>query len=478
MGFYFRRSINFGPLRLNFSKSGIGVSAGVKGARISSGPRGTYVHAGRNGFYYSQRIGGQSAHRPEPPTLGQPSQSPPLDQQSSSPYVIKTADVSRLVETSSTELLNQINSNAAQMRSAPLAVLAALAVSGLVFALVLLFAAPVADFFVADRDFAISIGTFVAFIATSISLILGLSFSWRIHKGDELKRTTPLFYELEQNAQKKFHTIKQACEGLAASSRVWRVQTNQPIWDWKRNAGASALITRQPIFVGRQQPPYIATNVDVWSIKLNEMALFFMPDYLFIRQRGRYGAVSYDSLEVLFSPTRFIEDQIVPPDAQVVDYTWRFVNKKGGPDRRFNNNRQLPIAVYGFMQFQSGSGLNIHLNVSSVERAEHSAEAFHNSLHQRQPPSNPDKESSRPYNDRPGARQNKPLVDERIRSAHQILSIEIGSTAEQIVAAYRQMAKMYHPDRVANLAPEFIELAEERMKEINAAYEVLKRYIS
>lgn len=43
------------------------------------------------------------------------------------------------------------------------------------------------------------------------------------------------------------------------------------------------------------------------------------------------------------------------------------------------------------------------------------------------------------------------------------------------MAAYRQMAKMYHPDRVANLAPEFIELAEERMKEINAAYEVLKR---
>jgi curved DNA-binding protein CbpA len=37
------------------------------------------------------------------------------------------------------------------------------------------------------------------------------------------------------------------------------------------------------------------------------------------------------------------------------------------------------------------------------------------------------------------------------------------------------MAKMYHPDRLANLAPEFIELAEERMKEINLAYDTLKR---
>lgn len=144
MGFYFRRSINFGPVRFNFSKSGIGVSAGVKGARISTGPRGTYVHAGRNGFYYSQRIGGQSTHRSQPPPLGQPSQLPPLVQQSSSPHVIETADVSRLVETSNSELLNQINFNAAQMRSAPFAVLATLAVSGVVFALVLAFAAPVA----------------------------------------------------------------------------------------------------------------------------------------------------------------------------------------------------------------------------------------------------------------------------------------------------------------------------------------------
>jgi len=476
MGFYFRRSVKFGPLRFNFSKSGIGVSAGVKGARISTGPRGTYVHAGRNGFYYSQRLGGQSTHSPQQTPLGQQSQLPPLIQQSPRlSYVVETADVSRLVETSNPELLNQINSNAAQMRSAPFAVLVTLAVSGVIFALILAFAAPLADFFVADRESAINIATSVALVASLISLVLGGMFSWRIHKGDELKRTTPLFYELEQDAQNKYNAIKQACEALAGSNRVWRVQTNQPTWDWKRNAGASALITRQPIFVGRQQPPYIATNVDVWSIKLNDMALFFMPDYLFVRHHGKYGAVSYDSLDVLFSPTRFIEDQVVPPDAHVVDYTWRFVNKKGGPDLRFNNNRQLPIAQYGFIQLQSRSGMNIHLNVSSVERAGYCAEAFNRSLHKGQQRSTAYKESRSAYEDRPRAKQSKPLVDEKIRSAHQILNVEIGSSQEQIVTAYRQMAKMYHPDRVANLAPEFIELAEERMKEINAAYEVLKR---
>lgn len=34
MGFRFRKSVKIGPVRLNVSKSGLGVSAGVKGARI------------------------------------------------------------------------------------------------------------------------------------------------------------------------------------------------------------------------------------------------------------------------------------------------------------------------------------------------------------------------------------------------------------------------------------------------------------
>jgi hypothetical protein len=39
MGWSFRRSINVGPLRFNFSKSGVGYSLGVPGARIGKDGR-------------------------------------------------------------------------------------------------------------------------------------------------------------------------------------------------------------------------------------------------------------------------------------------------------------------------------------------------------------------------------------------------------------------------------------------------------
>lgn len=49
-----------GPVRLNVSKSGLGVSTGVRGARIGMNARGrAYVHGGRNGLYYRKTLSGK-----------------------------------------------------------------------------------------------------------------------------------------------------------------------------------------------------------------------------------------------------------------------------------------------------------------------------------------------------------------------------------------------------------------------------------
>jgi hypothetical protein len=56
MGMYIRKAIRVGPIRFNLSKSGVGISAGVKGLRIGTGPRGNYIHAGRHGLYYRQSL--------------------------------------------------------------------------------------------------------------------------------------------------------------------------------------------------------------------------------------------------------------------------------------------------------------------------------------------------------------------------------------------------------------------------------------
>jgi hypothetical protein len=56
MAIYLKKSFKFGPFKINLSKSGVGFSTGVKGARISKGPRGTFVNIGKNGVYYRKSL--------------------------------------------------------------------------------------------------------------------------------------------------------------------------------------------------------------------------------------------------------------------------------------------------------------------------------------------------------------------------------------------------------------------------------------
>jgi len=58
---------------------------------------------------------------------------------------------------------------------------------------------------------------------------------------------------------------------------------------------------------------------------------------------------------------------------------------------------------------------------------------------------------------------------------YQILEIERGASQEKIKHAYRKLAGKYHPDKVEYLGDEFKALAEQRFKEIQRAYEELRR---
>lgn len=70
----------------------------------------------------------------------------------------------------------------------------------------------------------------------------------------------------------------------------------------------------------------------------------------------------------------------------------------------------------------------------------------------------------------PEAGEGAPMAD-----PWEVLSLQPGASDDDVSAAYRRMAQMYHPDKVTNLGPELKQLADRKMREINAAYEALKR---
>jgi hypothetical protein len=98
--------------------------------------------------------------------------------------------------------------------------------------------------------------------------------------------------------------------------------------------------------------------------------LYFLPDAILIEAARAVTALPYNELSVSLDETRFIESGAIPKDASVVGHTWKYVNKKGGPDRRFNFNKQLPVCLYGELAFVSSTGLNGLIQLSNPNAGE------------------------------------------------------------------------------------------------------------
>ena len=58
---------------------------------------------------------------------------------------------------------------------------------------------------------------------------------------------------------------------------------------------------------------------------------------------------------------------------------------------------------------------------------------------------------------------------------YEMLGLERGATQLDVKKAYRKLALSYHPDRVSHLGPEYTEVAEEKFKMINEAYEKVNK---
>jgi hypothetical protein len=91
-----------------------------------------------------------------------------------------------------------------------------------------------------------------------------------------------------------------------------------------------------------------------------------MPDGILVYDNKGVGFVEYDDIRVDTNTTRFIE-QSPPHDAKIVDKTWKHPNKSGGPDRRFKNNFQIPVCLYGELRVKSSSGMDLYLMTSKNE---------------------------------------------------------------------------------------------------------------
>ena len=125
-----------------------------------------------------------------------------------------------------------------------------------------------------------------------------------------------------------------------------------------------AILFAERTHPSKAEPPYVKTNIETIAVAVGRQTLHFFPDRVLVYDPNGVGAVGYQELRIDVSETRFIENDSVPRDAEVVDRTWKYVNKSGGPDNRFKDNKELPVCRYEEITLSSQSGLNEVLQLS------------------------------------------------------------------------------------------------------------------
>jgi hypothetical protein len=212
-------------------------------------------------------------------------------------------------------------------------------------------------------------------LAVLVTLI-GAAATAFVYRRDLLAKTVVLFYSMDPEMEKTYGVLHEWASHLSSCARAWHIAAQGRVYDRKYHAGASSLVRRNPTFIRKAEPPYLKTNIETVAIGVGKQVLHFFPDRVLIYDAGGVGAVAYSQLHLVVQPTRFIEDQLVPTDAQVVDHTWKYVNKRGGPDKRFKNNRQLPVCLYDEISLSSSTGLNEVIQISRVGLADGFAKAI------------------------------------------------------------------------------------------------------
>lgn len=172
----------------------------------------------------------------------------------------------------------------------------------------------------------------------------------------------PMFYELNDGMTQVFNRLMKAATALAASPGryfdivEYRLETLDLR---KRNAGAGGLIERQYLGISNSQPMKGRLNVSIPTFHEAHRKVFFLPDAIAVSSGAHTTTYRYSDVNVRVSDKQFVT-MSVPHGVTPIGYTWQYVNKNGGPDRRFNDNYQIPIIDVKELDFHFPDGQQVH----------------------------------------------------------------------------------------------------------------------
>ncbi len=361
MTWTFRRRIKIIPgVHLNFSKSGITTSIGVKGASMTFGKSGTYLNTSMPllGIYSRQKLSGASSdpkhdiHKPEPPTT-------PSDN-------IFSADIHEITSQNMQGVKEAIilaSQQRKDLQNDLLKIQATLRISKakLMFSYILLY----------------------GLIKRSIPEDIRTDMEAQKEAIGQTKEQIENCYvkldvDFEPEIGKKYEKLVEAFKKLITCNSIWDVTSSHYQNRVAARSSASTIVRKTDVRFGLKPIPDVKSEYEaLYFQNANGSDLYFYPGFIVMySDKTDFAIIGFD--EIIFNHTyvRFTETGRVPEDSKIIDRTWKKVNKNGTPDKRFKDNYQIPVVQYGEISLQTTTGLNEEYEFSNYEFTEEFGKAF------------------------------------------------------------------------------------------------------
>lgn len=343
MGWYVRKSVKIGPFRLNASKSGLGISAGVKGFRVGTGPKGAYVHAGAKGLYYRKSLGGGVSKASAPGVWDSSTSafgSTDLPAEAIPPEIF-AGDIRAMNPVEHSGFVFELNK---RVNRQPLCVpFAALAFGAAAF---------VGWLFGSMEAFFVM--CFPASVLTAV-----------VQKKDMKAAVLEYDQPISDPVKEAFERLEKSIESINSCDKLWyktldRSKSN-PVVIPDSYWGCA----RDEVSFQRALPLYLKTAVSPYAITLRDKQIYFLPWFILVQEGSTFGVIRYEDMTVKSNRLEFMEKSIKPTDADLIRSFYTYTTKSGAPDLRYKVNPIISTFLYEGISLTSTSGLDVTLLLSN-----------------------------------------------------------------------------------------------------------------
>lgn len=197
------------------------------------------------------------------------------------------------------------------------------------------------------------------------------------HKASQLnKKAEGLRLSFPETKYKNEWTeLLESYKALRNSDQIWLVLRSYATQRIEKRTPASIDRVRREVVIEQKNIPFIINEQCVYLPGIDGYSFYIYESCVIICGYSELQMVSYTAVSSGIERIEYVEEDKIPADTKILRYTFEKANLDGTMDKRFRENRQIPIVSYALFTIGYG-GKNSKYLISNEKCAMRFYEAF------------------------------------------------------------------------------------------------------